>query len=98
MSKRNLHPMDLPSRVVALADFDAIREQELTFKKDSVFILHGSDKESGWAFGEKDGKSGWFPQSHVRELAGKDLADCLQLEVCSQLHSHFPCPFGDLCD
>lgn len=85
MSKRNLHPMDLPSRVVALADFDAVREQELSFKKDSVFILHGADKESGWAFGEKDSKSGWFPQSHVRELEGKELSDCLQSEV--RLHS-----------
>lgn len=73
--------MDLPSRVMALADFEAVREQELSFKKDNVFILHGSDKESGWAFGEKDGKSGWFPQNYVRELSGKELADCLQLEV-----------------
>ena len=79
--------MDLPSRVMSLADFEAVREQELSFKKDDVFVLHGSDKESGWAFGEKGGKSGWFPQSHVRELAGKELADCLQTEVC---HRYYP--------
>jgi FtsZ-binding cell division protein ZapB len=69
---------------MSLADFEAVREQELSFKKDDVFVLHGSDKESGWAFGEKGGKSGWFPQSHVRELAGKELADCLQTE-CNKL-------------
>lgn len=78
--------MDLPSRVMALADFEAVREQELAFQKDAIFILHGSDKESGWSFGEKDGKSGWFPQSHVRELTGKELADCLQLEVRFDAH------------
>lgn len=69
-------------RVQAIADFSAVKEQEITFKTGDVFAFFAGDKDSGWAQGEKDGKVGWFPQGYVRFLEGADLTSHLQEEVC----------------
>lgn len=69
------------ARVVALADFDAIKSEELTFKTGDIFEFIGIDKESGWAYGEKDQKKGWFPFAYVTRLEGKELEDKLNKEV-----------------
>lgn len=76
-----LDPTLLIQRVVALASFAAVKEQELTFKEGDVFTFYLADHESGWAQGEMNGKVGWFPQSYVRFLEGNELADRLQQEV-----------------
>jgi len=76
---------DVLSRVVAIADFTAVREEELTFKADDVFTFLASDKESGWSQGLLNGKVGWYPQKYVKFLEGTALADHLEKEVlCSQ--------------
>lgn len=71
----------LPSRVIALADFEALKDEEISFSKGDVFEIHHNDPESGWAYGEKDNKAGWFPMDYVSLLEGKELIKQLTLEV-----------------
>lgn len=81
MSRKITHSRHQISRVIALADFCAIKEEEITFKKGDIFEFFGSDKESGWAYGEKLQKKGWFPISYVKQLEGKELDERLSEEV-----------------
>jgi len=73
--------MEVLSRVIAIADFEAVREEELTFRTNDVFTFLTTDPESGWSQGLFNGKVGWFPQKYVRFLEGLELAEHLEKEV-----------------
>jgi hypothetical protein len=68
-------------RAVALADFTAVKDVELTFKKGDLVTFWNVDPQSGWAQGEMDGKSGWFPMSYIQFLEGNALITKLQEKV-----------------
>lgn len=81
MSRRLTSTRSQISWVVALAEFEAVKDEEISFKAGDKFEFIGSDPDSGWAYGEKDQKRGWFPMSYVSQLEGKELEECLIAEV-----------------
>eukprot|EP01119_Soliformovum_irregulare_P000407 TRINITY_DN10280_c0_g1_i1.p1 TRINITY_DN10280_c0_g1~~TRINITY_DN10280_c0_g1_i1.p1 ORF type:complete len:649 (+),score=163.72 TRINITY_DN10280_c0_g1_i1:75-2021(+) len=52
---------------VALYDFNAFEVKELSFLRGDLLSLEIQDK-SGWARGNLNGRSGWFPLHYVSEL------------------------------
>lgn len=76
----------LPMRVVALADFEALKEEEISFSKGDIFEIRFNDPESGWAYGEKDNKVGWFPMDYVSQLEGQELIKQLTIEVTTSIY------------
>eukprot|EP01114_Cavostelium_apophysatum_P001988 TRINITY_DN11739_c0_g1_i1.p1 TRINITY_DN11739_c0_g1~~TRINITY_DN11739_c0_g1_i1.p1 ORF type:complete len:428 (+),score=85.58 TRINITY_DN11739_c0_g1_i1:59-1285(+) len=69
---RSFSVVELP-KVRALYDFKGTDVVELSFQAGDEIIWHGSD-ESGWAEGEVNGKTGWFPSRCV------DTLDLIQYE------------------
>ena len=52
------------SKVKALYDWDAKKENHLSFKAgDYITVL---EKQDMWWSGEIDGRRGWFPKAHVQ--------------------------------
>ena len=49
---------------MALADYDACTESELTFQEGDLLLVF-QQHESGWWHGECNGTAGWFPSNHV---------------------------------
>jgi hypothetical protein len=80
-------PLPTRKRAVALADFTAVKDVELTFKKGDLVTFWNVDPESGWAQGEMDGKVGWFPMSYIQFLEGAALVAKLQEKASFQLPS-----------
>ncbi len=56
--------LKLPKRVVALYDYDATEEGELTFKEGDVIEVIERPGE-GWYVGKLNGKIGEFPDNYV---------------------------------
>jgi len=75
-------------RAVALADFTAVKDVELTFKKGDLLTFWNVDPQSGWAQGEMDGKTGWFPMSYIQFLEGPALTTKLQEKIDSLTEKH----------
>jgi len=54
-------------KVLALYDYSAMDEGELTFAEGMEINLLSRD-ESGWWLGEAEGKEGLFPANYVQEV------------------------------
>uniref|UniRef100_T1IY47 Intersectin-1 n=1 Tax=Strigamia maritima TaxID=126957 RepID=T1IY47_STRMM len=52
----------------ALFPWRAKKENHLTFNKGDVITVR--EQQDMWWYGEMDGKSGWFPKSYVKLIAG----------------------------
>ena len=55
--------------VRALYDFEAANYNELTFRRDDIFVLTRTDVGEGWSEGEKDGRVGLFPSNYIRLIS-----------------------------
>jgi len=53
--------------VIALYDYDATEDNELTFKEGDKILLY-EKHESGWWTGEHNGKPGLFPMNYVQDI------------------------------
>lgn len=51
--------------VVCITDFKANKKDQLTIKVGDKIQLHKKEND-GWAFGELNKKSGWFPFANVK--------------------------------
>jgi len=70
--------------VRALYDFEAVNYNELTFRKDDVFVLLRMHPDDGWSEGEKDGQIGLFPSSYIRVLSRMVAVPVVRAEACRQ--------------
>lgn len=63
------------ARFVCIETYTGAGPEELTFAKGDAMLFWEAD-ESGWAYGEVDGRRGWFPFSYVAtpEVAAPLLA------------------------
>jgi len=67
---RQIKPGELGHKVHAIKDYDAQDDVELSFKKNDIINLKGSD-DAGWSQGELRGKVGWFPTATIEETEKK---------------------------
>jgi len=58
------HDLDFSEKVVALYQYTAQNEDELSFEKDDVITLLAKEEEAWWR-GELNGVSGLFPSNYV---------------------------------
>eukprot|EP00742_Colponemidia_sp_Colp-10_P009268 GILJ01010095.1.p1 GENE.GILJ01010095.1~~GILJ01010095.1.p1 ORF type:complete len:1405 (-),score=241.75 GILJ01010095.1:247-4461(-) len=89
LSDKHRHK-DLTKRAVALYDYNAKRDAQLTFKTGDVIKVI-SFEPSGWWWGEDvQGKQGWFPGNYVEltEAANRispDLAAFMRVQASIQV-------------
>jgi len=72
-------------KVIALNDWTAVRPHDLGLTKGDVFAVFSLDKQTGWAEGEKDGKTGWFPFTYVEELSNQKVFQLREKEIADQV-------------
>lgn len=74
--------------VRALYDFVAVNYNELTFRKDDVFVLLRMHPDDGWSEGEKDGQVGLFPSNYIRVLSRMVAVPVVRPQTCRQIRSY----------
>merc|ERR1719272_2147466 len=55
-------------------DYDATKEDELSFKTGNMILNVTCHADGGWWEGEFEGKKGWFPDNFVEKVATKTAA------------------------